>query len=85
MVSAFAGTEHSMSERLDIAESRRLGRPVVIESVASECDLYGHDYQVRDFEGWVCTDDAPRGKHVTLREPGSVFCSRCGKSWKVER
>lgn len=51
-----------------------------VRVVASECDLYGHDYQVRDME-----ERDPNRYARWRRVPGSVFCGRCGKSWKVER
>lgn len=48
-----------------------------VERVASECDLYGHDYQVRDYE--ITAD------FFGVRIPKAVVCPVCGKSWKVER
>lgn len=50
------------------------------EVVATECDLYGHDYLIIDAE-----EPGPR-------RPERVGCARCdqvwyvgGKSWRVER
>ena len=53
-------------------------RRIELAPVASECDLYGHDYQVRE-DGGVLNFPDP------VRYPTDVFCARCGKSWKVER
>lgn len=60
------------------AELQRRSEPAEahpdVRVVASECDLYGHDYQVRDHDYILAG-----------RVPEAVFCPRCGKSWKVER